>query len=80
MVRVGMWLAVLGLWGTAAAVGKSPNVVLIVSDDHAWGDYSFMGHPHVRTPSDGPCRENRSKLRTQRMIKGQARRAARHRI
>jgi arylsulfatase A-like enzyme len=29
---------------------RPPNVVLIVSDDHAWTDYSFMGHPHVQTP------------------------------
>jgi arylsulfatase A-like enzyme len=29
---------------------ERPNIVLIVSDDHAWSDYSFMGHPHVRTP------------------------------
>ncbi len=27
-----------------------PNVVLIISDDHAWTDYSFMGHPRVTTP------------------------------
>jgi uncharacterized sulfatase len=27
-----------------------PNIMLIVSDDHAWTDYSFMGHPHIRTP------------------------------
>jgi uncharacterized sulfatase len=27
-----------------------PNVLLIVSDDHAWTDYGFMGHPHLRTP------------------------------
>lgn len=27
-----------------------PNVVLIISDDQAWGDYSFMGHPHIQTP------------------------------
>lgn len=27
-----------------------PNVVLIVSDDHAWTDYGFMGHKEVRTP------------------------------
>ena len=27
-----------------------PNIVMIVSDDHHWGDYSFMGHPHIRTP------------------------------
>ncbi len=28
-----------------------PNIVLIISDDHAWTDYSFMGHKHVRTPN-----------------------------
>ena len=28
-----------------------PNIVLIISDDHAWTDYSFMGHPDVRTPN-----------------------------
>ena len=28
-----------------------PNVVLIVSDDHAWTDYGFMGHPHIQTPN-----------------------------
>ena len=28
-----------------------PNILLIVSDDHAWSDYGFMGHPVVRTPS-----------------------------
>lgn len=27
-----------------------PNIVMIVSDDHHWGDYSFMGHPHLQTP------------------------------
>lgn len=29
----------------------TPNVVLIISDDHGWTDYGFMGHPHVRTPN-----------------------------
>lgn len=33
-----------------ALAADRPNVVLIISDDHAWGDYSFMGHPQVRTP------------------------------
>ncbi len=28
-----------------------PNVVLIVSDDHGWPDYGFMGHPVIQTPS-----------------------------
>jgi arylsulfatase A-like enzyme len=27
-----------------------PNVVMILSDDQAWGDYSFLGHPHIQTP------------------------------
>jgi uncharacterized sulfatase len=36
----------------AADVPQSPpNIVLIISDDHAWTDYSFMGHPHIRTPN-----------------------------
>jgi uncharacterized sulfatase len=34
-----------------AADPQQPNVVLIVSDDHAWIDYSFMGHANVRTPN-----------------------------
>jgi arylsulfatase A-like enzyme len=28
-----------------------PNVVLIISDDHAWTDYGFMGHKFVQTPN-----------------------------
>src|SRR5687767_500333 len=28
-----------------------PNILLIIADDHAWTDYSFMGHPAVKTPS-----------------------------
>ena len=27
-----------------------PNIVLIISDDQAWTDYSFMGHEHIQTP------------------------------
>jgi len=30
--------------------GKPPNIVLIISDDHGWPDYGFMGHPHIKTP------------------------------
>lgn len=29
---------------------KLPNIVFILSDDQAWTDYSFMGHPHIETP------------------------------
>lgn len=30
---------------------RTPNVVLIVSDDQHWHDYGFMGHGHLRTPN-----------------------------
>jgi uncharacterized sulfatase len=29
---------------------KPPNVVLILSDDQSYTDYSFMGHPSIETP------------------------------
>jgi alpha-L-rhamnosidase len=32
------------------AIADRPNILLIISDDQAWGDYSFMGHPHIETP------------------------------
>jgi uncharacterized sulfatase len=45
---------VLLLCGVASAQparkSSPPNVVLIVSDDQAWTDYGFMGHPHIQTP------------------------------
>lgn len=28
-----------------------PNIVMILSDDHAWNDYGFMGHKIVKTPA-----------------------------
>lgn len=34
----------------ASQAPKLPNVLLIISDDHGWSDYGFMGHPHIRTP------------------------------
>ena len=52
------------LWAFACLVERSaaavesvrahaplPNVVFILSDDQHWGDYGFMGHPHLRTPN-----------------------------
>src|SRR3954452_20955525 len=34
-----------------AADGAKPNVILILSDDHGFTDYGFMGHKVVRTPN-----------------------------
>jgi uncharacterized sulfatase len=33
-----------------AAAAAPPNIVMIISDDHAWTDYGFMGHPLAATP------------------------------
>jgi arylsulfatase A-like enzyme len=29
---------------------ERPNIVLLLSDDQAWTDYGFMGHPDIKTP------------------------------
>lgn len=34
-----------------AAQPARPNIVFIISDDHAWTDYGFMGHPQIETPN-----------------------------
>ena len=44
-------LAVLPLAGSGAAEdNRQPNIVFILSDDQAWTDYGFMGHPDIETP------------------------------
>jgi uncharacterized sulfatase len=52
--RLAWWTAIAILaWSALASrayAAQRPNIVLIISDDHAWTDYSFMGHPQVRTP------------------------------
>ena len=37
-------------WSVEAAAAEKPNIVLILSDDQAWTDYSFMGHEQIDTP------------------------------
>ena len=39
------------LFASFAAAADRPNIVLIVSDDHAWTDYGFAGHKNVATPN-----------------------------
>lgn len=29
---------------------ERPNIVLIISDDQSWTDFSFLGHEHIKTP------------------------------
>lgn len=39
------------LFTVSAQATKQPNIVLIISDDQAWTDYSFMGHKKIKTPN-----------------------------
>ena len=51
MKRLLLALTLLAGCATSPApAARPPNIVLIVSDDQAWGDYSFMGHEQIRTP------------------------------
>jgi len=43
--------AVAGALVAVAAVAERPNVILIISDDHGFPDYGFMGSAQVRTPN-----------------------------
>jgi arylsulfatase A-like enzyme len=43
-------LAAAHAGSAAPAAEEPPNVVLIISDDQAWTDFGFMGHPTIRTP------------------------------
>lgn len=44
-------LLLLGACQTTGSVVQPPNVVMIISDDQAWGDFGFMGHPAIQTPN-----------------------------
>lgn len=37
--------------GLTASASDKPNIVLIISDDHSFTDYGFMGHDVIETPS-----------------------------
>src|SRR5678815_1893601 len=49
-LTAGAVASVTGKLTAAADAKNSPNILLIISDDHGWSDYGFMGHPHIRTP------------------------------
>ena len=45
LLAVAFFLACAGVCGAAP-----PNIVILLSDDQAWSDYSFLGHPAIKTP------------------------------
>ena len=47
---VALFLALFCAASAFAAAPTPPNIVFIISDDHAWTDYGFMGHKQIETP------------------------------
>jgi len=45
-----LWLLTISSSPLVAEAQSQPNIVLIISDDQAWTDFGFMGHPHIKTP------------------------------
>ncbi len=48
------WLLLLGvitLNSASEALAKTPNVLIVMTDDQGLGDFSFMGNPVLRTPN-----------------------------
>jgi uncharacterized sulfatase len=45
------FLSLLALPLLVSAADASPNIVMIISDDHLWSDYGFMGHTTIQTPN-----------------------------
>ncbi|QDU75707.1 Arylsulfatase precursor [Bremerella volcania] len=42
---------VIGLGVPVASAADQPNVVILLSDDQRWDDYSFLGHETIQTPN-----------------------------
>jgi arylsulfatase A-like enzyme len=36
--------------GLAAENAPRPSIVLMMSDDQAWGETGYIGHPYLKTP------------------------------
>jgi arylsulfatase A-like enzyme len=36
--------------GCASLQAATPNIILMMGDDHGWEETGYNGHPHVKTP------------------------------
>ena len=46
-----VFVSFLLLGSMAYGQASKPNIIYILSDDQAWSDYGFMGHPFIETPN-----------------------------
>lgn len=51
LISLASWLvAGLVLVGANQAWSASPNIILLMGDDHGWDEVAYNGHPHLQTP------------------------------
>ena len=49
-MRTFKYLVLSALLFSTSLLAERPNVVLIISDDHAWTDYGFLGNEKIQSP------------------------------
>jgi hypothetical protein len=50
-IIITIWSTLFLLCAFTVSAADRPNIVYIISDDQAWTDYGFMGHPQIKTPN-----------------------------
>ena len=54
-----VWSLLFGIVAAAGQAAERPNVIVIMTDDQGYGDFSCHGHPFVKTPNvDALARES----------------------
>ncbi|MEM7670966.1 MAG: sulfatase-like hydrolase/transferase, partial [Pseudomonadota bacterium] len=54
--------AVVALVAASPAVASQPNVILIITDDQGYGDFSAHGNPILKSPNLDRFREESARL------------------
>ena len=53
-----LYLLVLGVLSSHVDAAESPNIILMMTDDHGWGDVGFNGNTDIITPNlDRVCQQ-----------------------